>query len=104
MELPLSFSTTVDYAAYEKQFKALGDQKRLQILHLLCERGELCVCDLTELVHLPQSKLSYHVKLLLDAGLITREKRGTWNYYSANPETMNHLFSEELCCIFRPAP
>ncbi|WP_183566383.1 ArsR/SmtB family transcription factor [Paenibacillus endophyticus] len=95
--MPLSFEK------YEQKFKALADEKRLQILYELCQRGNTCVCDLTEVVEMPQSKLSYHLKILLDAGLITKETRGTWSYYELNPSEINNLLSEQLCCIFRPA-
>lgn len=87
---------------FEKKFKALADNKRLVLLHELCVRGETCVCDLTEILDLPQSKLSYHLKILLDADFILREKRGQWNYYKLKEETMKQLLSEELCCILRP--
>ncbi|MEH7234427.1 transcriptional regulator, partial [Bacillus safensis] len=49
------------------------------------------------------SKLSYHLKILLDADLITKETRGTWSYYSLNEKEVNHLLSTELCCLFRPS-
>ncbi|RNA68618.1 ArsR/SmtB family transcription factor [Alteribacter keqinensis] len=91
------------FKTYEKQFKALADEKRLEILSLLCNKGEVCVCDLQEDMNMPQSKLSYHLKLLLDAELITREKRGTWNYYSSSGSQLSALLSEDLCCLFRPA-
>ena len=48
-----------------------------------------------------QSKLSYHLKILLDAGLIVKETKGTWSYYDLNDAEVNNLLSEELCCIFR---
>ncbi|MCA1026715.1 metalloregulator ArsR/SmtB family transcription factor [Cytobacillus kochii] len=89
------------FIEYEKQFKALADQKRLEIMYELCQRGQTCVCDLSEIFSLPQSKLSYHLKILLDAGLITKETQGKWNYYELNEQSVNHLLSEELCCIFR---
>lgn len=92
-----------DFSSYEKQFKALADKKRLHLLSILCEKGSTCVCDLTELLELPQSKLSYHVKILLDTNMIIREKKGTWNYYKINSDVIDNLLSEELCCIFRPA-
>ncbi|REK76853.1 ArsR/SmtB family transcription factor [Paenibacillus paeoniae] len=91
----------VDFAKYEAKFKALADQKRLQIMYELTQRGNTCVCDLTEIVDMPQSKLSYHLKILLDAGLIRRETRGTWSYYELNSSEVNNLLSPELCCIFR---
>lgn len=90
------------FATYEKKFKALADQKRLHILYELCQRGETCVCDLTGILDLPQSKLSYHLKLLLDANLITKVTKGTWSYYNINKTEVDALLSEQLCCIFRP--
>ncbi|WP_139031997.1 ArsR/SmtB family transcription factor [Priestia megaterium] len=91
------------FEQYEQKFKALADQKRLEIMYELCQRGQTCVCDLTELFGISQSKLSYHLKILLDANLITKEKKGTWNYYDLNNEELNNLLSEELCCLFRNA-
>ncbi|WP_201317667.1 metalloregulator ArsR/SmtB family transcription factor [Paenibacillus sp. EPM92] len=93
----------VSFTKYEAKFKALADQKRLQILYELCQRGNTCVCDLSEIVEMQQSKLSYHLKILLDAGLITKETRGTWSHYEINAEEVGELLSEKLCCIFRPA-
>lgn len=81
---------------YERKFKALADEKRLEILLELSKRGETCVCDLTATFNISQSKLSYHLKILFDAGFITKETRGTWSYYDINEETVNHLLSEEL--------
>lgn len=89
------------FEQYEQKFKALADQKRLEIMYELCQRGQTCVCDLTEFFGISQSKLSYHLKILLDADLITKEKKGTWNYYDLNNEQLNHLLSEELCCLFK---
>ncbi|WP_429859161.1 arsenical resistance operon transcriptional regulator ArsR [Brevibacillus reuszeri] len=86
---------------YEKKFKALADQKRLEIMYELCQRGKTCVCDLQEVFDMPQSKLSYHLKILLEANLIMKETKGTWSYYDLNDDEVNHLLSEELCCIFR---
>ncbi|MFP7494728.1 metalloregulator ArsR/SmtB family transcription factor [Terribacillus saccharophilus] len=88
---------------YQRIFKALADTNRLELLQLLSESSEepICVCDLTESMEMAQSKLSYHLKILLDADLITKEKRGTWNYYGLNPSVLNHILSEELCCLFR---
>jgi ArsR family transcriptional regulator len=88
---------------YESKFKALADEKRLQIMYELTQRGTTCVCDLAAIFDMPQSKLSYHLKILLDAGFITRETRGTWSYYEINQSEVSHILSEELCCIFKPA-
>ncbi|UOQ93964.1 metalloregulator ArsR/SmtB family transcription factor [Halobacillus shinanisalinarum] len=89
------------FSKYEKKFKALADQRRLHILHEITENGEVCVCDLSEKLQLPQSKLSYHLKILMDAQVIEKETRGTWSYYTLNHSEINHLLSEELCCLFR---
>ena len=89
------------FKQYEQKFKALADQKRLEIMYELCQRGQTCVCDLTECFGMSQSKLSYHLKILLEANLIIKETKGTWSYYDLNDKEVNHLLSEELCCLFR---
>ena len=64
-------------------FKALGDPTRVKLVSLIAaaDGGEACVCDLIEPVELSQPTVSHHMKLLVDAGLITREQRGKWAYY-----------------------
>ncbi len=71
--------------------KAIADPARLQVMSLLrsAEVGEACVCDLTSPLGLSQSTVSHHLKILADAGLVRRERRGTWSYYSLLPEGMN---------------
>ncbi|GAA0315915.1 arsenical resistance operon transcriptional regulator ArsR [Bacillus carboniphilus] len=96
-------SLTVEFKKYEKKFKALADERRLYILHLITKNGSFCVCDLSEEIDMPQSKLSYHLKILLDAELIVKETKGTWSYYKINTKEINHLLSEELCCLFKPS-
>lgn len=68
-------------------FKALGDPTRLKLLSMVkaAGTGEACVCDLTPAVGLGQPTVSHHLKILVDAGLLHREKRGTWAYYSVAP-------------------
>ncbi|RDU35216.1 transcriptional regulator [Neobacillus piezotolerans] len=101
--IPLTDVSLQDtFAAYEQKFKALADQKRLQILNLLCQQESICVCDLADMIDMQQSKLSYHLKILLDADLILKETKGTWSYYTINQKEINHLLSPELCCLFRP--
>lgn len=90
------------FEQYEQKFKALADRKRLQILNILTNNGSMCVCDLSPLIDMAQSKLSYHLKILLDADLIKKETKGTWSYYEVNQEELNHLLSHELCCLFKP--
>jgi ArsR family transcriptional regulator len=87
---------------YAKAFKALADPKRLKLMNELCTRGQVCVCDLCEIMEMPQSKLSYHLKILMDSDLIKKEKKGTWNYYELYQSQVNQLLSPELCCLFRP--
>jgi ArsR family transcriptional regulator len=68
-------------------FKALADPSRLRLLSIVkaADGGEACVCDLTEPLELGQPTVSHHLKILVDAGLLHREKRGTWAYYSLVP-------------------
>lgn len=89
------------FQQYEKKFKAFADQRRLEIMYELSERGETCVCDLVEFFGVPQSKLSYHLKILLDANVIIKRTKGTWSYYDINEKEVNGLLSEELSYIFR---
>lgn len=67
--------------------KAFADPNRLRLLSIVkaCDGGEACVCDLTEPLDLGQPTVSHHLKILVDAGLLKREKRGTWAYYSVVP-------------------
>ncbi|WP_157950919.1 ArsR/SmtB family transcription factor [Peribacillus acanthi] len=98
----LNLSLEETFSTYEIKFKALADQKRLHILHLLCQ-NPICVCDLSGMIDMPQSKLSYHLKILLDANLILKETKGTWSYYKVNSEEVNGILSPKLCCLFRPS-
>ncbi|MDN4526358.1 ArsR/SmtB family transcription factor [Fictibacillus fluitans] len=103
-EIPLqNLSEDKAFDRYERQFKALADKKRLQIMNILTQKGRTCVCDLTPLMGMTQSKLSYHLKILWDAGIINKETKGTNSYYSINTKEINHLLSHELCCIFKPS-
>ncbi|WP_099159447.1 ArsR/SmtB family transcription factor [Virgibacillus ndiopensis] len=97
----ISLEETFD--TYAAKFKALSDKKRLHIMNILTQNGSTCVCDLVEMIGMPQSKLSYHLKILLDANLISKTTRGTWGYYELNEAEVKHLLSDELCCLFVPA-
>ena len=68
----------------ERVFKALADRHRVKIINrLLATDGEaVCVCDFQDLLTLKQSSVSYHLKQLLDAGIVEREKRGSYAYFS----------------------
>ena len=74
-------------------FKALGDPTRVKLLSLIAggEGGEACICDLTAPVGLSQPTVSHHMRILVDAGLLTREKRGRWAHYSVVPEAFTSL-------------
>lgn len=72
--------------AYEEKaivFKALADERRLRILELL-HHGEKCTCVLTEEINMPQSSLSYHMKILCKAGIVTGREDGKWTHYQIN--------------------
>lgn len=71
-------------------FHALSDETRLEILERLKE-GEHCVCDLTQALRIGQSRLSFHLKVLKDAGLITDRPEGRWIHYSLNTDALKEL-------------
>lgn len=73
--------------------KALADPVRLRLLSLVASHqdGEACVCDLNDAFDLSQPTVSHHLKVLHDAGLLGREKRGTWVYYSIKTEALSDL-------------
>jgi ArsR family transcriptional regulator len=72
--------------------KALADPLRLQVIEAL-GGGERCVCDLTADLGLAQSKLSFHLKVLKQAGLLTDRQEGRWIYYRLRPEALDELRS-----------
>lgn len=74
--------------ALARNVKGIADPTRLQILSVLLAApdGEACVCDMTPLLELAQPTVSYHMKILVDAGLVSRRKRGTWAWYAIRPE------------------
>ena len=74
-------------------FKALGDPTRVRLLSLIAatDGGEACVCNLTAPVGLSQPTVSHHLKLLVDAGLVSRDQRGKWAYYRVIDETMEAI-------------
>ncbi len=74
-------------------FKALADPARVQLIHLVssASREEACVCDLTAALGLSQGTVSHHLKVLMEAGLLERERRGTWAWYRLVPEALTAL-------------
>jgi ArsR family transcriptional regulator len=87
-EQPRIFKKDVDLLSSDKLSimsslaNALSDPIRLQILYLLKQHEDICTCEFQELLDLSQSKVSYHLKILLDAGLIKREVIANWGHYS----------------------
>ncbi|NWF71656.1 MAG: winged helix-turn-helix transcriptional regulator [Nitrospirae bacterium] len=71
-------------------FHALSDETRLALLERLTE-GEQCVCELTDAMKSAQSRLSFHLKVLKDAGLIRDRREGRWIYYSIVPDAIEEL-------------
>ena len=78
--------------ATARLFKALADPQRVKIVNLLANGpGPVCVCEFTGPLGLSQPTVSHHLKKLLDAGLLEREQRGTWAYYSLRPSALGGL-------------
>jgi ArsR family transcriptional regulator len=82
-----------DAADLASAFQALADPVRLRLLSLIasCSDGEVCACDLVEPVGKSQPTVSHHLKVLYEAGLVDREKRGSWVWYRTVPERLAAL-------------
>ncbi|MGC3022002.1 ArsR/SmtB family transcription factor [Brevibacterium sp. FAM 24630] len=89
---PLSRDDAQDFA---RTLKAVSDPTRLQLVSLVAAHDdqEACLCDLIDPVGLGQPTVSHHLKILVDAGVLRREKRGIWSYYSLEAETLSRLAS-----------
>src|SRR4030067_2538812 len=72
-------------------FKALSDETRLKLLKIF-EKGEICVCDLVSVLNVSQPKISFHLNVLKEAGLIKDRKQGKWVHYSINDSDMFKRF------------
>jgi len=93
---PLAAATLSDdeATATAEVFKALADPARVRIVNVLATSGEpVCVCHLIEPLGLSQPTVSHQLKKLTDAGLLEREQRGKWAYYSLRPEAVDALTS-----------
>ncbi|WP_101832859.1 ArsR/SmtB family transcription factor [Frankia canadensis] len=95
---PLSAPEAEQLAAV---LKAIAVPARLRLLSMIYGRdgGEACVCELTEPLGLTQPTVSHHLKVLVDAGLISRDKRGVWAYYRPVPGAL-----AALGALFNPTP
>jgi ArsR family transcriptional regulator len=82
------------------KLKALADPTRLRLVSMVAahEGGEACVCDLTEPLGLTQPTISHHLKVLVEAGIFTRDKRGVWAYYALVPSAL-----DKLAAVLSPA-
>ena len=76
-----------------RTLKALADSTRLRLLSMVAahESGEACVCELIDPLGLSQGTVSHHMKVLVEAGLLTREQRGKWAYYAVVPGALESL-------------
>jgi len=90
MPTAIKSEVVLDNAMARKLLKALSEPLRLQIIESLLG-GELCVCDIINEIGLAQSKISFHLKVLKDAGLITDRQAGRWVYYQLNIDSLNSL-------------
>ncbi len=81
---------SADLARLSRVFHALSDETRLQIVGKLLT-GEKCVCELTEALDATQSRLSFHLKSLKDAGLVTDRRAGRWVHYALRPDTLSEI-------------
>ncbi len=104
---PLAGSSLADDRALELEavLKALADRHRLKIVNLLLRAdGEaVCVCEIQPLLDLSQGTASHHLKVLVDAGLLERETRGTYSYFSLVPgalDSVREVFTSPTaaCC------
>jgi ArsR family transcriptional regulator len=93
---PRGLSAPMDRATAERMarlLKAVADPARLQLLSLIGSgpEGESCACDLTGPLELSQPTVSHHLRILTEAGLVERESRGTWAWYSVNHDRLAEL-------------
>lgn len=86
--MPATVSPGLRNAA--RVFHALSDETRLRILERLRD-GERCVCDLMEVLGAAQSRLSFHLKTLKDAGLVRDRRAGRWSWYALNPDALSPI-------------
>jgi ArsR family transcriptional regulator, arsenate/arsenite/antimonite-responsive transcriptional repressor len=95
----MSATTTIDLVRHARLFHALSDETRLAVLEMLGD-GERCVCELMDALGAAQSRLSFHLKVLKDAGLVADRKEGRWSYYAIRPEALAEV--HDLVVALRP--
>ena len=92
-------AATLDIPRIAQLCNALADEARVEIVARLLD-GEKCVCDLTDALGTGQSRLSYHLKVLKDAGLVSDRREGRWSYYTLEREAF--VEAEGLLASMRP--
>lgn len=90
MESPISADEATTLA---KRLSTLADPARLQIISRIAAAGEVCACDLEEPLGLSQPTVSHHLKVLVEAGFLEREKRGRWAWYRLVPRALDQVVS-----------
>ena len=98
--MPVAQSTAPDLDRAVTLFHALSDATRLSILEMLRD-GEQCVCDLQAHLDAAQSRLSFHLRVLREAGLVVDRKEGRWSYYSIVPDALAEV--HDLTVAMQPA-
>lgn len=83
----------MDYLRVAKIMKAIAEPNRLKILNMI-STGEKCACEILDDFNFTQPTLSHHMKVLIEAGIVSSRKEGKWHYYSLNSENLEEL--EEL--------
>jgi ArsR family transcriptional regulator len=91
--------TAPDLRRAAELFHALSDDTRLAILEML-RGGERCVCELQDELDAAQSRLSFHLRVLKDAGLVTDRREGRWSYYSIAPEALGEV--HDIAVVLQP--
>ncbi|MBO8167908.1 MAG: winged helix-turn-helix transcriptional regulator [Thermoanaerobacteraceae bacterium] len=86
---------------YQKVFKALGERTRLKIIKLLATQS-FCVCELAAALDMRQPRISQHLKILKEAGLVSERKEAYWNYYSLEKEYLNEVMQEFQSFLQQP--
>ena len=90
----------IDHSRAVQLFHALSDETRLGIIEKL-RSGEQCVCDLQDDLDAAQSRLSFHLRVLKEAGLVSDRKEGRWSYYSIVPEALKDV--HDLAVAMQPS-
>jgi ArsR family transcriptional regulator len=96
----MATTTRTDYTRAAQLFHALSDEIRLEVIDLLRD-GERCVCELTEALDIAQPRLSWHLRTLKDAGILTDRREGRWVYYALARDTFEE--AESVLSTLKPS-